>query len=94
MNYQSTKKGKCDFPFFFISNDLLVIGNGNTSLCCGNSELSRVSLTITACTRQQYYEGLKAGHRAGCLEYPESEYADCIDGLKSCFLAEAQRTQG
>ena len=25
MNYQSTKKGKCDFPFFFIFNDLLVL---------------------------------------------------------------------
>ena len=44
MNYQSTKKGKCDFPFFFIFNDLLVIENGSTSLCCGNSELIRVSL--------------------------------------------------
>jgi hypothetical protein len=34
---------------------------------------------ITACTSQQYYEGLKAGHRANCLEYPESEYQDCIE---------------
>ena len=44
MNYQSTNKGKCDSPFFFIFNDLLVIENGSTSLCCGNSELIRVSL--------------------------------------------------
>ena len=44
MNYQSTKKGKCDFPFFIIFNDLLVIENGSTSLCCGNSELISVSL--------------------------------------------------
>ena len=44
MNYQSTKKGKCDFPFFLIFNDLLVIENGSTSSCCGNSELIRVSL--------------------------------------------------
>jgi hypothetical protein len=44
MNYQSTKKGKCDFPFFFIFNDFLVIENGSTSLCCGKSELIRVSL--------------------------------------------------
>ena len=43
MNYQSTKKGKCDFPFFSTFNDLLVIENGSTSLCCGNSELIRVS---------------------------------------------------
>lgn len=42
-------------------------------------------LTITACTRQQYYEGLKAGHRAGCLEYPESVYADCIDEIETSF---------
>ena len=27
MNFQSTKNGKCDFPFFFIFNDLLVIEN-------------------------------------------------------------------
>jgi hypothetical protein len=47
MNYQSTKKGKCDFPFFlFIFNDLLVIENDSTSLCCGNPELIRVSLYI------------------------------------------------
>jgi hypothetical protein len=45
MHYQSTKKGNCDFPFFFIFNDLLVIENGSTSLCCGNSELIRVSLS-------------------------------------------------
>jgi len=42
-------------------------------------------LTMTACTRQQYYEGLKAGHRASCLEYPESEYADCVDETKISF---------
>ena len=46
MNYQSMKKGKCDFPIFFIFNDLLVIENGSTSLCCGNPELIRVSLYI------------------------------------------------
>ena len=91
MNYQSTKKGKCDFPFFYIFNDLLVIENGSTSLCCGNSELIRVSLTMTACTRQQYYEGLKAGHMAGCLEYPESEYADCIDETENSFVEYKQQ---
>ena len=42
-------------------------------------------LTMTACTRQQYYEGLKAGHRAGCLEYPESEYKDCVDETKTSY---------
>jgi hypothetical protein len=53
---------------------------------CGTAvELIRVSLTMTACTRQQYYAGLKAGHRAGCLEYPESEYADCIDETETGF---------
>lgn len=42
-------------------------------------------LTMTACTRQQYYEGLKAGHRASCLEYPESEYADCVDETETSY---------
>jgi hypothetical protein len=36
-------------------------------------------LGLTACTQQHYYEGLKAGRRASCLEYPESEYKDCIE---------------
>jgi len=42
-------------------------------------------LTMTACNNQQYYEGLKAGHRAGCLEYPESEYADCVDETETSY---------
>jgi len=44
MNYQSKKKIKCDFIFFFIFNGLSATENGNTSMCCGNSELTRVSL--------------------------------------------------
>jgi hypothetical protein len=44
MNYQSTKKVKCDFTFFFIFNGLSAIENGGTSMCRGNSELIRVSL--------------------------------------------------
>lgn len=42
-------------------------------------------LILTACTRQQYYEGLKAGHRSGCLEYPEPEYEDCIDETEASY---------
>ncbi len=42
-------------------------------------------LTMTACTGQQYYEGLKAGHNASCLEYPESEYADCVDETETSY---------
>jgi hypothetical protein len=34
---------------------------------------------MVACTNRQAYEGLKAGHRSGCLEYPESEYQDCVE---------------
>jgi len=44
MNNQSTKKVKCDFTFFFIFNGLSATKNGSTSMCCGNSELIRVSL--------------------------------------------------
>jgi len=46
MNYQSTKKVKCDYTFFFIYNGLSAIENGSTSLCYGTSELIRVSLYI------------------------------------------------
>jgi hypothetical protein len=42
-------------------------------------------LTMTACTGQQYYEGLKAGHEASCLKYPESEYADCVDETDASY---------
>ena len=44
MNYQSTNKIKCDFILFFIFNGLSATGNGNTSMCCGNSELIRITL--------------------------------------------------
>ncbi len=42
-------------------------------------------LVITACTSQQYYEGLKAGQRAKCLEYPEAEYQDCVEETDTGF---------
>ena len=38
-----------------------------------------LAVVISACSSQQYYEGLKAGQRSQCLEYPVSEYNDCID---------------
>ena len=44
MNYQSTNRIKCDFILFFIFNGLSATENGNTFMCCGNSELIRVSL--------------------------------------------------
>jgi len=46
VNDQSTKKIKCDFAFFFIFNGLPAIEYGSTFLCCGNSELIRVSLSF------------------------------------------------
>ena len=46
MNYQNTNKIKCDFILFFIFNGLSATENGNTSMCCGNSELIRVSLNL------------------------------------------------
>ena len=38
-----------------------------------------LALTLAACTNQQFYQGLKAARQANCLEYPESEYQDCVD---------------
>jgi hypothetical protein len=40
---------------------------------------------MTACTQQQYYEGLKAGHRSNCLNYPEAEYDDCVEETNSSY---------
>jgi hypothetical protein len=42
-------------------------------------------ISLTACTKQQYYEGLKAERRTECLEYPVSEYEDCIDETQKSF---------
>lgn len=44
-----------------------------------------VTVVLMACTSQQYYEGLKAGRRATCLEYPESEFEDCMDETKTSY---------
>jgi len=44
-----------------------------------------ILLSLSSCTKQQYYEGLKAGRKAACLEYPESEYEDCVDETKTSF---------
>jgi len=38
-----------------------------------------------ACSSQQAYEGLKAGHKASCLEYPESEFNNCVDETKTSY---------
>jgi len=57
MNYQSTKKIKCDFIFFSIFSGLSATENGNTSMCCGNSELIRVSLTVMYVSAFMQYAG-------------------------------------
>jgi len=58
VNDQSTKKVKCDFTFIFIFNGLTAIEYGSTSLCCGNPELIRVSLSW----RSWLGQGLFAQH--------------------------------
>ena len=42
-------------------------------------------MTVTACTKQTYFEGLKAGRQAQCLEYPVSEYENCVDEIETGF---------
>ena len=44
MNFQNTNKTKYDFIWFIIFNGLSATENGNTSMCCGDSELISVSL--------------------------------------------------
>jgi hypothetical protein len=43
MNDQNTNRIKDGFILFFIVNGLSASDNGNTSTCCGNSELIRAS---------------------------------------------------
>ena len=47
--------------------------------------LALLLITMTACTKQQYYESIKAGSKASCLEYPESEFEDCVDETNTSF---------
>jgi hypothetical protein len=47
--------------------------------------IALVPLVVMACTSQHYYEGLKAGRKASCLEYPESEYESCIDETETSY---------
>lgn len=42
-------------------------------------------LALSGCSKQQFYEGMKAGHRANCLNYPEAEYSDCIEETRDSF---------
>jgi hypothetical protein len=47
--------------------------------------MAMLPVVVMACTSQHYYEGLEAGRRAACLEYPESEYDDCIDENETSY---------
>lgn len=40
---------------------------------------------LMACTQQQVYEGLKSGSRLNCLDYPESEYEDCVEETSKSY---------
>ncbi len=42
-------------------------------------------LALVACTSQGAYEGLQSGHRSSCLEYPESEFQNCVDESKTSY---------
>ena len=47
--------------------------------------LAFAAVLLSACTTQQAYEGLKAGRKANCLEYPESEFSDCMGETKTSY---------
>ena len=47
MNYQSKKKVKCDFTFFFIFKGVVAIKNGSTSMCSGNSKIKQSFLNLS-----------------------------------------------
>ncbi len=42
-------------------------------------------IVVSACSSQQYYEGLKAGRKAQCLEYPEAEFEDCVGDTTTSY---------
>ena len=44
-----------------------------------------ILIGLMACTQQQYYEGLKSGSMSSCLDYPESEYEDCIEQTSKSY---------
>lgn len=42
-------------------------------------------LILSACGKQQFYEGMKAGQRADCLDYPEAEYRECVEETRDSY---------
>lgn len=52
------------------------IVNGSVVLCL---------LGLGACSSEQVYEGLKAGHDADCLNYPDAEYRECIEESRDSY---------
>lgn len=36
------------------------------------------TLALTACTTQNWYQGMQASHEARCMQEPISEYEECM----------------
>lgn len=37
-----------------------------------------ITMATVACSKQGWYEGVKAANKSNCLKQPDSEYQDCI----------------
>jgi hypothetical protein len=53
--------------------------------------LLSITLTLSACTKENWYEGVKASHEAQCMEEPISEYDNCMKQLQEQSYEEYQR---
>ena len=40
--------------------------------------ITLVAITLTACTKQAWYQGAQSAKEAHCMKGPVSEYEDCI----------------
>ena len=50
-----------------------------------------ITLTLSACTKENWYEGVKASHEAQCMNEPLSEYDNCLKQLQEQSYEEYQR---
>jgi hypothetical protein len=49
------------------------------------------ALSCSGCTKQNWYEGVKASHEAQCMKEPISEYDSCMEQLQEQSYEDYER---
>ena len=53
--------------------------------------LASVVLSSSGCTKENWYEGVKASHEAQCMKEPISEYDNCMEQLQEQSYEDYER---